>query len=134
MRTDRTAPEKSDLPDILSALSNSSEAGSLGADIDAANAVLLDPGIDREAKKLRFRQWARRHQPCMFGRLGAKGVAGVHYDICWLDRAALCRGNQGVSQAIQQAREDWKGRAAHGLSHGFLIMFNAPELAFMRHG
>jgi hypothetical protein len=58
----------------------------------------------------------------------------VQYDICWIDRATLCGGSQRVSQVIQKAREDWKGRAARGLSHGFLIMFNAPELAFARHG
>jgi hypothetical protein len=134
MKTDPTGLEAAHLPDILSALGRCSEAGSQGTDIDAANAVLLDPDIDPEAKKLRFRQWARRHQPCLFGRLGANGVAGVHYDICWIDRAALCRGSQWVSRTIQQAREQWKRRAACGLSHGFLIMFNAPELAFLPHG
>lgn len=134
MNTDHVALAAADMPEILSALGDGSEADSLGADIDAANTLLLDPRIDPEAKKLRFRQWARSHQPCLFGRLGAKGVAGVHYDICWIDRAALCRGKEWVSRAIQQAREDWKARAARGLSHGFLIMFNAPELAFMRPG
>jgi len=123
-----------DLPGILSALGSSHEAVSLGADIDAANSELLDPDIDPEAKKARFRQWARRHQPCLFGRLGAKGAAGVHYDVCWIDRAMMSRGNHWVSQAIQRARADWKQRAAHGHSHGFLIMFNAPELAFARPG
>jgi hypothetical protein len=134
MKTDNTRLATEDLPEILSALGRHSEVISLGADIDAANDVLLDPAIDPEEKKVRFRQWAMRHQPCMFGRLGAKGAAGVHYDLCWIDRATLCRGSQWVSQVIQQAREDWKRRAACGLSHGFLIMFNAPELAFARHG
>jgi hypothetical protein len=134
MRVDSTRLATGDLPAILSALGRHPEAISLGADIDLANVELLDPAIDPESKKIRFRQWAMRHQPCLFGRLGAKGVAGVRYDICWIDRATLCQGSAWVSQLIQQAREDWKGRAAQGLSHGFLIMFNAPELAFARHG
>jgi hypothetical protein len=134
MRMDSTSPGAADLPQILATLGSRYEATSLGADIDTANAVLLDPAIDPEEKKLRFRQWARRHQPCLFGRLGAQGVAGVHYDICWIDRATLGRGSVWVSKLIQQARADWKRRAAQGLSHGFLIMFNAPELAFARHG
>jgi hypothetical protein len=123
-----------DLPEILSALGRRNEVFSLGADIDAANVELLDPAIDAEVKKVRFRQWAKRHQPCLFGRLGARGVAGVQYDICWIDRATLCRGSQWASQVIQQARVDWKKRAMQGLSHGFLVMFNAPELAFARPG
>lgn len=123
-----------DLPEILSQLGRNSEAISLGVDIDAANAELLDPAVDMDAKKMRFRQWARRHQPCLFGRLGAKGAAGVHYDICWIDRASLLRGSAHVSGEIQRARAEWKRRAARGLSHGFLVMFNAPELAFARPG
>jgi hypothetical protein len=134
MRMNNTRLATGDLSEMLSALGCPSGAISLGADIDTANVELLDPAIDPEAKKLRFRQWARRHQPCLFGRLGAKGVAGVQYDICWIDRATLCRGSECVAQVIQQSREDWKRRAACGLSHGFLIMFNAPELAFARHG
>jgi hypothetical protein len=130
MGMDSTRPATADLSEILSASGRCSEAMSLGADIDSANVELLDPAIDPETKMLRFRQWARRHQPCLFGRLGAKGIAGVQYDICWIDRATLCRGSAWVSRLIQEAREEWKTRAASGLSHGFLIMFNAPELAF----
>lgn len=134
MGMDSATPATGELQEILFAMDRHSEATTLGADIDAANAQLLDPAIDPDEKKMRFRQWARRHQPCLFGRLGAQGAAGVHYDICWIDRATLCRGSQWVTRVIQQAREDWKRRAARGLSHGFLIMFNAPELAFARPG
>jgi hypothetical protein len=134
MGMDSTRLATVDLSEILSALGTCGESTSPGTDIDAANAVLLDPAIDPEEKKARFRQWARRHQPCLFGRLGANGAAGVHYDICWIDRATLCRGSAWVSTVIQRARADWKWRAARGLSHGFLIMFNAPELAFARPG
>jgi hypothetical protein len=134
MRTDSAGQGTEDLPQILSALGSRNEPISLGADIDNANASLLDPAIDPEEKKKRFRQWARRHQPCLFGRLGAQGAAGVHYDICWIDRSALFRGTAWVRQLIQQARADWKRRAAQGVSHGFLVMFNAPELAFARPG
>ncbi|MFO1502328.1 MAG: hypothetical protein U1F39_00760 [Steroidobacteraceae bacterium] len=133
MKSD-TRPATGDLADILSVLGRNNDPGSLGADIDAANVELLNPDIDPELKKQRFRQWARRHQPCLFGRLGAKGAAGVNYDLCWIDRDMLCRGSQWVSEEIQRARESWKHRAARGLSHGFLIMFNAPELACARPG
>ena len=134
MKMDSTRPATVDISGILSNPGGCGEPVSLGADIDAANLVLLDPAIDQQVKEMRFRQWARRHQPCLFGRLGAKGAAGVQYDICWIDQATLRRGSKAVSQAIQQARVDWKKRAVRGLSHGFLIMFNAPELAFLPNG
>lgn len=134
MRWDNSGTEAGDLPEILAALARDSAPTSLGADIDAANLVLLDPDVDPETKKLRLRQWARRHQPCFFGRLGARGAAGVHYDICWIDRATLWRGRRHACSVIQAARRDWKQRAAQALSHGFLVMFNAPELAYARPG
>lgn len=123
-----------DLAAMLARLGAGSRPASLGADIDAANVALLDPGIDVEEKQRRFRQWASRYQPCMFGRLGSRGLAGIRYDMCWIDRAALCKGRAHVTQLIQQARLAWKERAIQGLAHGFLVMFNAPELAFLPHG
>jgi hypothetical protein len=123
-----------DLPALLAELAAGSEPVSLGADIDAANEALLDPDMAVEEKQQRFRQWASRYQPCMFGRLGSKGLVGLRYDMCWIDRATLCRGRAHVRQLIQQARLAWKERAARGVAHGFLLMFNAPELAFLPHG
>lgn len=134
MRSESAYPAAADLPELLAALGSHGEAISLGADIDEANIGLLDPQVDQEVKKRLFREWARRNQPCLFGRLGAKGAAGVHYDICWIDRAALLQGSLHVTGVIQRARARWKQRATRGLSHGFLIMFNAPELAFARNG
>ena len=134
METDTVNSPAPELEAMMASLPARCEPGSLGEDIDAANLMLLDPNMDQEDKKARFRQWASRYQPCMFGRLGARGFAGIHYDICWIDRAAICKGRTHVKQMIQQARLAWKERAARGLSHGFLIMFNAPELAFAPHG
>ncbi|HTP38830.1 MAG TPA: hypothetical protein VMI92_04585 [Steroidobacteraceae bacterium] len=130
-KVDSPAP---DLEALLASLGAGLEKGSLGPDIDAANVELLDPAVAPQDKQRRFRQWASRYQPCMFGRLGALGLAGIRYDMCWLDRATLCRGRAHVRQLIQQARLEWKERAAHGVSHGFLILFNAPELAYLPQG
>ena len=134
MQTDTVNSPEPDLEAMLASLPARHEPCSLGVDIDAANVMLLDPNVDQEDKKAQFRQWASRYQPCMFGRLGARGTAGIHYDICWIDRAAMCNGRAHVKQMIQQARQAWKECAARGLSHGLLTMFNAPELAFAPHG
>jgi hypothetical protein len=123
-----------DLEELLKALPAVSRSASLGRDIDEANAVLLDPSIPDELKIARFRSWASRHQPCMFGRLGAKSVGGIRYDCCWINRDDLRRGSPHVTSKIQQTREQWKLRASEGLSHGLIVMFNAPELAFAKPG
>jgi hypothetical protein len=123
-----------DLGELLSSVPGASRTSGLGQDIDEANAVLLDPAIPEDRKIARFRQWASRFQPCMFGRLGAKNLAGIRYDICWINREDLRQGSLFVKNKIQQARSAWKARAAEGRSHGFLIMFNAPELVCLKPG
>jgi hypothetical protein len=122
-----------DLDELLATISRTSGI-SQGPDIDEANALLLDPTVDDDSKIARFRKWASRFQPCMFGRLGAKGLRGIRYDFCWINRDDIGRGSAHVAQKIQRARRDWKERAAEGYAHGFLIMFNAPELAFAQPG
>jgi hypothetical protein len=123
-----------DLDELLGSIPDVVCTRSLGQDIDDANAVLLDPSIGDDWKIARFRQWASRFQPCMFGRLGAKGLCGIRYEFCWINRAELGKGSSHVRSRIQQARREWKERAAQGRSHGFLVMFNAPEMAFMTPG
>ncbi len=123
-----------DLDELLASIPGVGAAISQGQDIDEANAVLLDPLVDNDMKIARFRKWASRYQPCMFGRLGAKGLRGVRYDVCWVSRDDLGLGGSHVAQKIQQARREWKERAAEGYTHGFLVMFNAPELAFAKPG
>jgi hypothetical protein len=134
MHCDTPAMPVSDLDQMLASLPAAASPHSLGPDIDEANRVLLDPAAAVPAKITRFRQWASRFQPCMFGRMGARGLAGIHYDVCWIDRAALHQGSAQVRRLIQRSRQAWKERAANGLSHGFLVMFNATELAYARPG
>ncbi|MFC3163524.1 hypothetical protein [Ciceribacter thiooxidans] len=107
---------------------------SFGADIDAANAELLDPLKSREDRCAAFLNWASRHQPCLFGRLGARGMQGIGIDVCWIDEAEIARGDDHVRDKIQRARRTWKENAAEGMAHGFLIMFNGPRLAFLKPG
>jgi len=127
-------PPCCDLEELLRAVPSVSGSASLGRDIDEANAVLLDPSIPDELKIARFRCWASRHQPCMFGRLGARNVGGIKYDFCWINSDDLRSGASHVASKIQQIRQQWKLRAAEGLSHGLIVMFNAPELAFAKPG
>jgi len=130
-----TASEPTDdLERLLASTPCMAPAASFGADIDEANQVMLNPDCTDECKIARLRMWASRFQPCMFGRLGAKNLGGIRYEICWINRADMVRGSPYVVHKIQQARRAWRDRASEGLAHGFLIMFNAPELAYAKPG
>ena len=118
------------LPDIealLASIPQHAPATSFGPDIDAVNRALLDPDLSIHEKQQHLRKWvSSRFQPCIFGRLGAKNQQGISFDVCWIDRATLLGGSAHVISVLQEARRQWKQRARQGVTHGLLIMFNAP--------
>lgn len=119
---------------------------SLGPDIDAAHEVMLDPSFSQADKQRELLRWIERFQPCLFGRLAARGTAaggveppsgaakGLTLDIAWLDESDLARGPGHVRHSIQHRRRDWKDRAEQGLTSAFLVMFNSSRLARARPG
>jgi hypothetical protein len=107
---------------------------SFGSDIDKVHEVLFGSTTDIDHKHEVLRNWLARHQPCLFGRLAAKGLRGINFDVCWIDESDLNAGDAGITAKIQRARREWKDRAAAGLSHGFLVMFNLKQLAYAKPG
>lgn len=115
--------------DIIDSLETYPDDFSFGKDIDDAQQTLFAQGVSESECCEAFLKWASRHQPCLFGRLGAKESKGVAYDICWLSSRDIEAGDAHVSLKIQAARRVWKDRAAEGLASGFLIMFEHWRLA-----
>ncbi|WP_062236776.1 hypothetical protein [Aureimonas sp. N4] len=113
---------------LIDASSNPGSAPDFGSDIDAANAVLLDADKTREEKCRALLAWIARHQPCLFGRLGSRGLHGIGINVCWLDHEDIAKGDLHLQHKIQGARREWKRQAAAGKAHGFLIMFNDARL------
>jgi hypothetical protein len=107
---------------------------SFGPDIDDAHRVMLDDQLPPTEKAATLRNWLARHQPCLFGRIAAKGLMGFGFDLCWLSEGDIRSGDMHLSSKIQRARREWKDRAAQGLSHGFLVMFNDSRLARAKPG
>lgn len=102
---------------------------SLGEDIDEAHIHLLDKSIGEAEKRARLLDWIARFQPCLFGRVGAKGARGIVLDVCWVNSSDIDQGEDIVRERVQSARKSWKERAGDGLSSAFLVMINDPELA-----
>jgi hypothetical protein len=120
------------LAELIAGLDQCDPTVSFGADIDTAQQKLLDPTLTADQRVDVFFEWAARSQPCLFGRLGAKGSKGVGIDVCWIIESDILAGDAHLTQKIQCARRAWKERAADGLVHGFLIMFNHQRLARAR--
>lgn len=123
---------KRSLADMIAALPQYPKSFSFGADIDGSHELLLSDADPETVKEPLLRQWAARWQPCLFGRLAAKNLRGFGLDICWISESDIGRGDEHIRDKIQEARRNWKDRAAEGLSHGFLIMFNDVRLAYAR--
>lgn len=133
-------PVATTLLDIIDRLPQLPPGTSLGADIDRANEILLDPLADEQTKRDTLLHWIGRRQPCLFGRLAAhehRGVGasqGLGAHLCWIGEQDLARGSGHVSAKIQHDRRAWKDRATRGEASGFLIMINSPRLALAAPG
>lgn len=108
---------------------------SFGKDIDRAHQTLLDTSASEDAKREALRKWTARSQPCLFGRLAAKGAdgpKGLGAYVAWLDDDDIKKGRAHVAAKIQLERRAWKDQAENGRASGFLIMFNSERLAFAK--
>jgi hypothetical protein len=107
-------------------------SATFGSDIDAAQAAIFGGTATAAEKAQILLDWAARFQPCLFGRLGSKGLKGLAIDVCWLDEGDIGMGEAHLCAKLRQARRMWKDRAAEGVAHGMLVMFSHRRLAFAR--
>jgi len=122
------------LDEIIASLDIYPEDMSFGRDIDAVHQLMFGGDADEAASRKALLDWLARYQPCLFGRLGARGAKGVNFDLCVITWADIKLGDWHVTEKIQSERRAWKDRAAEGLSSGFLILFQDPRLARARPG
>jgi hypothetical protein len=73
-----------------------------------------------------YRDWLRRYQPCLFGRIAAKENL---LSICVLSEEDVERGDSHVQERIQAARSAWTRAAFEGSKSGFVIVFVSQRLA-----
>jgi hypothetical protein len=111
---------------------------SFGEDIDAVHELLLDDRLPHDRKKAALLRWLETHQPCLFGRLaargarGAKGAKGLTIDVFWIDEGDLRQGEGHLREQVSQARRGWKDRAERGLTSALLLMYNSRSLAYAK--
>ncbi|WP_188914383.1 hypothetical protein [Salinarimonas ramus] len=113
---------------MLDALPRPASPLSFGADIDAAHEVVLDTERPREERLDALLAWASRYQPCLFGRVAARGLRGIGIACCWLDDDDIARGDEHLRARLQEARRDWKRAALEGGPSGFLVMLASRRL------
>jgi hypothetical protein len=120
------------LRSIIQELEVHEPSTSFGEDIDAAHAAIFGTAVTATQRARFLLDWIARFQPCLFGRLGAKELEEIGIDLIWVDENDINLGDYHVITKIQRARRSWKDRTSCGSSHGLLIMFNHPRLAFAR--
>jgi hypothetical protein len=90
-------------------------------DMQAAQAVLLNPKNTRTQKINAYRAWLIKNQPCVFGRLAA---TQKRVFICMLEENEILgmrKGDEDLRDTIQDYRQLWKRYALEGRHSSFLL-------------
>jgi len=73
-----------------------------------------------------LRQWLRKHQPCLFGRIAAGDPNLLSF--CILTDRDLCQSDEQIRDKIQEYRLHWKRAAYLGKKSGFIILAASPRI------
>ncbi len=74
----------------------------------------------------RLNTWIQKHQPCVFGRVGAR-FGLIQY--CILNERDIRTGDALIQDKIQDARLSWLRKASEGAQSGFVIALISRRLA-----
>jgi len=94
-------------------------------DLQAAHEALLESSSDAEREHA-IGSWLQRHQPCLFGRIAAKGG---FLSYCFLTEDDLQRDDEHIRDRIQAARLRWTSRAYAGKTSGFIVLLVSDRIA-----
>jgi len=96
------------------------------SDMKSANAALHDLAkSDFEIAQV-LRGWLKKHQPCLFGRIGASKPDLLSF--CILREPDLMGSGQSVRDKIQAYRRQWKRDAYRGRKSAFIVAALMPDL------
>jgi hypothetical protein len=74
------------------------------------------------------KEWLRKFQPCIFGRIAAGKLDIIGF--CILKESDLQRDDDWISQKIQRYRRHWKKQGYRGLKSAFVIMAISPKIVW----
>ena len=86
-------------------------------DIQQVNSILHNPKAKKASKLTAYREWLRKHQPCVFGRAAA---TNKQVFICLLDEEQILlmkRGDEDIRDTIRDHRSVWKRLHCTGSVH-----------------
>ena len=101
------------------------EANDFTPEMKAAHEALLECSSDAE-REAAIGVWLQRHQPCLFGRIAAKGG---FLSYCFLTEDDLRRPDEIIRDKIQQARLRWTRAAYAGKTSGFIVLLLSDRIA-----
>lgn len=97
------------------------------AEVEAANSLLLRPGVTESESIQIISAWLQKHQPCLFGRIGAK-LGLISY--CILTEADLRAPDDAIRDKIQEARTTWTRHSFEGRKSAFVIAVVSRSIAY----
>jgi hypothetical protein len=77
-----------------------------------------------------LREWLRKYQPCIFGRIAAGDPDLVSF--CILTERDLVKNDQAISDKIQRYRRNWKRQAYSGNKSAFVVAALLPVITSER--
>jgi hypothetical protein len=101
------------------------EATGFSVEMNAAHDILFG-AYPAEKRQRTLNEWIERWQPCLFGKIAAK-LGAIRF--CVVDQLTIDASDEKVSEAIQDARLQWRRDAARGKASAFVIVVAVPALA-----
>jgi hypothetical protein len=99
--------------------------GGFSPDLEVAQQRLLHATSDDDRIDA-LADWLQKHQPCLFGRIAAKGG---YLTYCMLTATDLAAPDMAIRDKIQAARTAWTRDGFFGTKNGFIILAISEQIA-----
>jgi hypothetical protein len=90
------------------------------------NKKLLDPNKSDAELAECLREWLRKYQPCIFGKIAAGKLNIISF--CILRESDLLKDDTWIYEKIKKYRTYWKRQAYRGLKSAFIILAISPKI------
>jgi hypothetical protein len=99
-------------------------------EVEQFNKRLFDQSRSDAEHSESLREWLRKYQPCIFGRIAAGEPDLISF--CILTERDLAKDDQTISDKIQRYRRNWKRQGYLGNKSAFIVAALLPAISSAR--
>lgn len=118
-----------DLRKLLEGVPKVSPTFDFGEDINEVHSSIFDTS-DAEKIEALIRAWAKRFQPCAFGKMASQRLSGLDFHMTVVTEDQLQGDPFQLYSFLQAERMAFKDKAINGLCSAHLVFFVSRSLAF----